>query len=307
MRKPILSVVLATKNEEENIGGCLQSVEKIFSKIPKKKVEILIFDEYSTDKTCEIAKKFGAKIYKYQHRKNFHETKQKAIEKAKGEWILQLDADERISPALASEIGEVVFSDNEKLLSRVLTYKNKNYRFSKFKIFFKHQEMLEKMGFGFGKKTKEVVAFMIPRLNFFLGKPLIYAGVYPDGVIRLIKKGKARLAAESVHEIMQVDGKVGWLFNDLEHYDSPTFSRYLKRMDRYTDLESEELHEKKVRISFLNFFKYSFLIPFFVFSKLFFRHKGFMDGFRGFVWSLFSALHFPISFFKYFQNLKKDS
>ena len=58
--------------------------------------------------------------------------------------------------------------------------------------------------------------------NFFsfLGKPLIHAGVYPDGVIRLIKKGKAYLPAKSVHEQMVIDGEVAWLYSDLLHFDS---------------------------------------------------------------------------------------
>ena len=86
---PKLSVVLATKNEEVNIVPCLASVKNIAD-------EIIVFDEASTDKTKEIARKMGAKVYNYVHKKNFHETKQKAIEAATGDWILQLDADEQV-------------------------------------------------------------------------------------------------------------------------------------------------------------------------------------------------------------------
>ena len=85
-----LSIVLAVKNEEKNLGECLESVSKIAN-------EIIIVDEYSTDNTVKIAEKFGAKIYKNKHKKNFHESKELGLEKAKGEWILQLDADERVT------------------------------------------------------------------------------------------------------------------------------------------------------------------------------------------------------------------
>src|SRR3989339_856803 len=95
-----LSVVLATRNEEENIGRCLSSVKDIAD-------EIIIFDEYSTDNTREIAEKYGAKVYLEEHHEIFHITKQKALEKAKGEWILQLDADEVVSRELAKEIVSV--------------------------------------------------------------------------------------------------------------------------------------------------------------------------------------------------------
>ena len=64
-----LSVVLATKNEEKNIGDCLESIKNITD-------EIIIFDEYSEDNTRNIAKKYGVKVFKWRHKKNFHETKQ---------------------------------------------------------------------------------------------------------------------------------------------------------------------------------------------------------------------------------------
>ena len=86
-----LSVVLATLNEEQNIGSCLESIKTIAD-------EIIIVDESSTDKTREIAEKYGAKVIKVKHKENFHINKQKAIETATGDWILQLDADERVSP-----------------------------------------------------------------------------------------------------------------------------------------------------------------------------------------------------------------
>ena len=139
----------------------------------------------------------------------------------------------------------------------------------------------------------------------FLGKPLIHAGVYPDGVIRLIKNGKARLPAKSVHELMEIDGEVGWLFNDLEHHDSPTLKRYLDRMNRYTDLQAKEFETKKIPATNWNLFKYSFIVPSVNFLKLYFRHKGILDGRQGFLWSVFSSLHFPITYFKYYQSKLK--
>ena len=294
-----LSVVLATKNEEANIGLCLKSVKGIVD-------EIIIFDEYSTDKTREIVKKYGAKVFKYRHENNFHETKQKAIEKATGDWILQLDADERVTPELAKEIKEVVTSTNDELQKRVLTSHSTTHHPQttkhKISLFFRHQKLIEEREGHLGKPTGQVVAFFIPRKNMFLGKPLIHAGVYPDGVIRLIKRGKARLPGKSVHELMEVDGKVGWLFNDLEHHESPTLKRYIDRMDRYTDLRADELKQKKVPRNFIYFFLYTVHYPLITFMKLYFRHLGILDGIRGFLWSTLSSLHFPIAYFKYYKG-----
>lgn len=296
LKKVILSVVLATKNEEENISECLTSIKEIAD-------EIIIYDEYSQDKTREIAKKLGAKVYKYRHKKNFHETKQKAIEKAKGEWILQLDADERVTKPLQEEIKKAI---NQTDSQREKNFKKKSFRHNKkYSLFMRHQKVIEKRDGKIGKKNSPISAYFIPRLNFFLGKPLRLAGVYPDAVIRLFRNGKARLPAKSVHEMPVVDGRVAWFFSDLEHHESPTFSRYLKRANRYTSLLSEDFEKQEIPLSYLALFSFSFIRPLLEFGKLYLRHKGFLAGFPGFVWSFYSALRFPLAYFKYWQKNKK--
>lgn len=281
-----LSVVLATRNEEENIGRCLAAVRDIAD-------EIIIFDEYSDDNTKKIAEKYGAKVYLEPHHENFHITKQKAIDRAKGEWILQLDADEVVTPELADEIKEVINMTNEEIMMRFPKDKKKQ------KLFEKHDEVIRKRDLKLGEESGEVVAFFIPRRNMFLGRPLIHGGVYPDPAIRLIKNGKAFLPAKSVHEIMEVKGRVGWLFNDMEHFDSPTLARYFKRLNRYTDLQAVELENKRAPKGLSGFINYVFIKTVYTFVNLYFRHKGYLDGMRGFMWSALSASHFPISYFKY--------
>lgn len=286
-----LSVVLAARNEEENIGACLKSVKDIAD-------EIVVVDESSTDKTREIARKYGAKVYKVKHEPIFHKTKQKALDKATGDWILQLDADERVTPILAKEIKEVIEMSPTLLNQREVGTKKQ-------KLFERHQRIIEKRDGKIGRSTGEIVAFFLPRLNLFLGKPLIHAGVYPDAAIRLVKKDKAHFPSKSVHEQMEIGGEVAWLFNDLEHHDSPTFKRYFERMNRYTDLHAADLAREKTAKNIFMLLFYSTAKPLFVFLKLYIRHKGFLDGVRGFLWSLFSALHYPIAFFKFWQMEEK--
>jgi glycosyltransferase involved in cell wall biosynthesis len=300
-----LSVVLATRNEEENIARCLNSIKNIAD-------EIIIFDEHSADKTVEISKSFNVKIFDVDHNDNFHITKQKAIEKASGDWILQLDADEVVTPALAKEILVVINKPNNELLKHNINNPeflsaswitpstiHKTLIAKNLKLFIRHQQIVEKRDGQVGKPTGEAAAFFIPRMNMFFGKPLVHGGAYPDPSIRLIKRGKARLPAKDVHEIMEVDGVVGWLFNYMEHYDSPTFERYLWRSNRYTDLLSEEYRKKKLPVNFWTLFQYTMHYPLSTFLSLYFRHKAVLDGYPGFVWSFFSALRFPISYFKY--------
>lgn len=289
MKKKI-SVVLATRNEEENIGPCLESVKGLAD-------EIIVVDEYSQDKTVEIAKLHGVRVYKEPHHAIFHITKQKALDYATGEWILQLDADERVSSGLAKEIKQVVNMMGKNIDDR-------KFDSQKIRLFENHQKLVEARDGEIGVANGEIAAFFIPRRNYFLGRAMKYAGTYPDGVIRLIKNGKAYFPAKSVHEQIQINGRVSWLEHDLIHMDSPTFRKYLQRMDRYTSLTASELQKENVGLGALDFANYMFFKPFFIFLKLYFRHKGFLDMFPGFVWSLFSALHFPVAYLKYIEMQK---
>lgn len=104
-----LSVVLATYNEGKNIKDCLDSVTEIAD-------EIIIVDGGSSDDTVDIAKKCRAKITITDNPQNFHINKQKAIDLATKDWILQLDADERVDLALSKEIEDVI-EKNDPLIN----------------------------------------------------------------------------------------------------------------------------------------------------------------------------------------------
>jgi glycosyltransferase involved in cell wall biosynthesis len=283
-----LSVVLAVYNEEKNLEACLASIEDIAS-------EIVIVDGSSTDQTVAVAKKFNARILISDNPPIFHINKQKAMDMSQYEWILQLDADERVSNELAKEIMEIIKMNDEEI---------ERYQLSlhKRKLFLRHQELLEKRDRNIGTKTGSYVAFFVPRLNYFLGKYLRYGGVYPDGVIRLIKKGKAYLPCKDVHEQMIVEGRVGWLSHDLYHIDSPTFGRYLQRNRRYVDLIAKDLQASKKNRTVLAPAQHLIVLPTWWFLSTYIRHKGFKDGWPGFVFSFFSALRFPRAYLKSLSN-----
>lgn len=280
-----LSVVLAVFNEEKNLRACLESVQHIAH-------EIIIVDGTSTDKTVTIAKQFDAKVIITDNPPIFHINKQKAIEMAKYEWILQLDADERVSPALAEEIKRLISMDDQEIDQ----YQG---RMPQRKLFLRHQKLLEQRDGKIGTNDGKYAAFFIPRLNYFLGKYLRYGGVYPDGVIRLIRKGKAFLPCKDVHEQMVVQGRVGWLENDLYHIDSPTFKRYMQRNSRYIDLIAQDLSADKRSDSPSLQVDYMLIKPVMWFTWTYIRHKGILDGYQGFLFSIFSALRFPRAYLRY--------
>ena len=151
------------------------------------------------------------------------------------------------------------------------------------------------------KKGSPFSAFAIKRKNFFLGTWLHKGGQYPDPVIRLFRKGKAYLPQRSVHEKMEVKGRVEQLNGHLRHFTAPTFSRYLTNANRYTSLTAEELNRKKLALNSGNFLEYFFIRPLVTFVRIYIRHKGFLDGFPGFIFALFSGLHWQIAYMKYWE------
>ena len=108
---------------------------------------------------------------------------------------------------------------------------------------------------------------------------------------------------------MVVAGKVGWLQNDLYHFDSPTFKRYLGRNSRYIDLLTVELKENHVTKNLGDVYQYMVHMPVSWFLQTYIRHKGFLDGWQGFVFSFFSALRFPRAYLRFIgvSNKSKDT
>lgn len=96
-----LSVVLATFNEEKNLPACLESVKDVAD-------EIVVVDGSSTDRTVEVAKQYGARVKVTTNKPIFHINKQMAIDMVTKDWILQLDADEKVTEELVEEIRSVI-------------------------------------------------------------------------------------------------------------------------------------------------------------------------------------------------------
>lgn len=256
-KRKTLSVVLATFNEEKNLTDCLASVQDIAN-------EIVIVDGGSTDNTVTIAKQYGVKVKIVDNPPIFHINKQKAIDMATKDWILQLDADERVTSELKEEI----------------------------------RHLIKERGRDIGLN-----GYWIPRKNWFLGRFLTKGGQYPDYTLRLYRRGKGKLPQKSVHEQAVVEGETAYLVNPLIHMADVSFGRYLHRYNRYTDLMRDELKELKTGYNPIVAIKYLLLLPVWWFLLTYIRHKGFMDSWQGLVFSFFSSLRFPVSYIKYIRSL----
>lgn len=96
----MLSVIVIAKNEEKMIAPCLESIKQLAD-------EIIVVDNGSSDKTIEIAKRYTDKIMSFEGQ-DFAALRNKAAEKVVGDWILYVDADERVLSSLKEEILELV-------------------------------------------------------------------------------------------------------------------------------------------------------------------------------------------------------
>lgn len=281
-----ISVTLATYNEEGNIKECLDSVKDWVD-------EMIVVDGHSQDKTVEIAKKMGAKVLLRENNPIFHIQKQIGNNEAKSDWILQLDADERIPESLKGEIISLLEGKKFGYSGWISPLKKSINHF--FKLFEEPKKL-----------TEPAAAYWIPRSNFFLNRYQKHGGQYPDPAIRLFQKDKAYLPAKDVHEFMVVDGVVGWLTSHMDHYATPDFGRYLLRENRYSSISANQLREKNLKITPINTIKYLFFKPVSTFFMIYFRHRGFLDGFAGFVFALFSGLHHAFSYMKLWEIYKKE-
>lgn len=96
-----ISAVILTKNEEANIFDCLKSVEFCD--------EVIVIDDYSTDKTRSIAKRYATRVIKRKLNDNWAKQRNFGLEKAKNDWVLFIDADERVSKNLKNEIKKLKY------------------------------------------------------------------------------------------------------------------------------------------------------------------------------------------------------
>ena len=125
-RKQKLSVTVIAYNEADRLGDCLESVSGWAD-------EIIVFDNGSTDGTIELAKKYTDKVFVTDW-PGFGKQKQRALDEAQYEWILSIDADERVTPALQVEIDRALSSDNKEIAYRIpwaVTIYNKRLDFGR--------------------------------------------------------------------------------------------------------------------------------------------------------------------------------
>lgn len=202
-----LSVVIITYNEEANLPDCLDSCS--FAD------EIVVVDSFSTDRTVEICRQFGGRVIQEGWR-GFGRQKNFAIEQAKGPWIFNLDADERITPGLKAEIEAITAADASEPAGYCVA--RQNY---------------------FGDRWVRHCGWY-PDYNLRLFRKGM--GWFNE-----------RAVHEAVE--LTGGRQAGYLVNPIEHYTYASVSDFVERLERYTTLAAEEAFKagKRGRLSDLAF------------------------------------------------------
>jgi len=276
-----LSVVIITVNEEGNIGRTLASVQPL---VADGRGEIIVVDSGSTDRTVEIAKSFGAKVF-IEEWKGYAAQKNSAIDKAMGEWILSLDADEEMEPALAEELVFVLMPTIPQTMRE--RTKQLKYLYG-YQIRKQMRAILKNHGDPDGCFVP-ITGYWVKRKNHFLDRWIKHGGFWPDPKLRLFRKGMARFEDRLVHEDARlVDGVSGRLKNTILHHSYPTLADYIDHMNRYSSLSAEMVVAKgRVRFSSFNIV----VRPFATFVYNYFFRLGFLDGREGLLLHLYHAAY----------------
>ncbi|WP_315791808.1 glycosyltransferase family 2 protein [Fischerella sp. JS2] len=195
-----VSVLIPAKNEEANLPACLASVQRAD--------EVFIVDSQSSDQSVEVAKSYGANVVQFHFNGRWPKKKNWSLENLhfRNEWVLIVDCDERITPELWEEITQAI-------------------------------------------QNPEYNGYYLNRRVFFLGKWIRHGGKYPDWNLRLFKHQKGRYenlntedipntGDNEVHEHVILEGKVGYLKNDIIHEDFRDLFHWLERHNRYSNWEA---------------------------------------------------------------------
>jgi glycosyltransferase involved in cell wall biosynthesis len=233
---PKLSVTVITRNEAAAIGGALESVAWAD--------EIIIVDSESTDDTVAIARRFTDRVV-VRAWPGYVDQKNHAASLAGHDWILSLDADERVTPALAGQIKAAL------------------------------------------AQPPPHAAFRFPRVSRHLGRWIRTTDWYPDHQLRLYDRRSGRWTGTYVHEGLTVDGTIGDLPGELQHFPYRDISDHLETIERYTSQAARQMHESGRRTNLLQSFAY----PRLTFLRNYIIRGGFRDGVPGLIISMMNAYY----------------
>jgi len=236
-----ISAVIIARDEEEKIGDAVRSVAWAD--------EVLVIDSESTDRTREIAEELGAKV-SVNPWPGFAAQKQFGVDTASNDWIISLDADERVSEELREEILRLAAGGEKSLAA----------------------------------------GYRIPRLNFYIGRPVRHGGWYPDRQLRFFDRRRGSWGSRIIHESWKLNeaGCVANLDADIHHYSIDSLEQHDELLrTRYAPLGARQMHDSGRKTSQVR----AALAGPVAFLRSYILRAGFLDGAAGWHIARFAAKH----------------
>ena len=242
---PDLSVVIITLNEEKRLPLCLQSLPR--------GAEIVVLDSGSTDRTREVATRFGAQV-ETRPFTDYADQKNAAIALASRNWILSIDADELLDETLRNSILDV---------SRPEAGTQEN-------------------------------GFRVRRRLVFMGRTMRF-GKTSDRPLRLFRKGRGRFTSPIHEKLVLESGSTGLLAGRMAHHSYESITDYFHRFNRYTSRVAAYHVERRgpARPGALHVVR-----PWGEFLKRYVLLLGFLDGYPGYCYALFSSFYAYVKYVK---------
>lgn len=230
-----ISGCVITRNEEGRIERCLQSLSACCD-------ELLVVDSGSTDQTREKAAAAGARVLQREW-SGYRSQKQFAVDAARYDWIVFLDADEQASEALIAELRQL------------------------------------------REQGASHAAYRIPFRSIYLGRLLRFGDTARESHVRVFDRRRGRFGGYEIHEKIETEGSIGRLRGQILHDSYRDLAHQLEKLSRYARLMGEQMHAhgKRGSLSKLLF------NPTWRFIRGYVLRLGFLDGWRGLVWSLIEA------------------
>lgn len=261
MNNQNLTALIYAYNEEKNIRACIESAKLLDGAIS-------IVDLQSTDQTADLAKKMGANVFSCPFSNYVEPVREFGIKKAESDWVLILDADERVNKELADEIKQRLHPQGvQNVQARMTTH------------------------------------YKIPRKNIFAGKKwLKHGGWSPDYQIRLINKKYFKSWPKEIHSSPEINGNFAFLNNPIIHYFHGDLESMLKKTITFENIEADLLLKAGKRVKIYTFFR-KFLGE--LYRRLI-KNFGFLDGEIGIIESIYQAFSKTITYlFLYEKRIKK--
>ncbi len=234
-----ITVIITCKDERANIGPCIDSAWLLAD-------EVLIADSGSTDGTLEYVRRRGDLRVIEREYVTAGDFRNWAIPQATHEWVMILDSDERITPALAAEMRGALAQD--------LPYDG----------------------------------YRMTRKNHLMGYRVRHTDWARDNILRFFRRDLSRYEGPSDHgDAVVSTGRVGWLREPLVHYTLWSWSQYLKKFDRYTQLQAQQWYDAGRKPSYLRML----FQPVLRFLRDYGLHLGFLDGAIGLQIAMMSAIY----------------